>query len=337
MLRCAKDLELKKKIKETFSLLLRLGLSVALLFYLFKKVDVVKMIDILKEANFIYLLVALLLMFVIYFLILIRWNIFIRYLGIKVPFKSVARCFLIGAFFNLFLPTSTGGDVVKIIGLFQDTSEKTKVVASVLLDRVFGLVALVLVSIIAFVSAYKIAYDEFLLIAIGAIFLGTTFGILFLFNERLYSFACQVFNRWPVVKNKLMELHYAIVLIKEKKQALFLAVGISCFVQALLAVTFYLIARGLHQDVGLIYCIIFVPLICVASAFPSIGGLGVREVSSVYLFSKVGVAAATAASMSLINFLFIVIIGLIGAMVYVCSLYYRRVQCCLSDSEPSKR
>jgi len=328
---------LKKKIKETFSLLLRLGLSVALLFYLFKKIDLDKMGSILKEANFFYLLAAMFLMFVIYFLILIRWNIVIRYLGIRVPFKSVARCFLIGSFFNLFLPTSTGGDVMKTLGLFQDTSEKTKVVASVLLDRIFGLVALVIVAIVAFISAYKIAYDEFLLIAISIIFFGTVLGISFLFNERFYSFVCQIFNRFPVVKDKLMELHYAIVLIKEKKQALFFAIGLSCFIQILLAITFYLTARGLHQDIGLIYCIIFVPLICVASAFPSIGGLGVRDVSSVYLFSKVGVAAATAASMSLINFLFMVIIGLIGAIVYVCSLSHRRVQCCSSDSESFKR
>ncbi|MDD3375006.1 MAG: lysylphosphatidylglycerol synthase transmembrane domain-containing protein [Candidatus Omnitrophica bacterium] len=327
---------MKKKIKELASLLLRVGLSAALLFYLFKKIDVAKMMDILKEANFAYLFAGLFFMFVIYFLILIRWDIIIRYLGIKVPFKSVARCFLIGSFFNLFLPTSTGGDVVKTIGLFRDTSEKTKVVASVLLDRVFGLVALVIVSIVAFASAYRIVYDKFLLIAIGMISLATALGILFLFNERLYSFACQVFNKWPVVKDKLMELHYAIVLIKEKKQALFLVISISCFVQVLLAIVFYLTAKGLHQDVGLIYWIIFVPLICVASAFPSIGGLGVRDVSSVYLFSKVGVAAATAASMSLINFLFMAIIGLIGAMVYVCSLSHRRVQCCLSDSKSSE-
>ena len=328
---------MKKKIKEIFSLLLRLGLSVALLFYLFKKIDVDKMMSILREANFFYLLAALFLVFTIYFFILIRWNIVIRYLGIKVSFKSVVRCFLIGSFFNLLLPTSTGGDVVKAIELFRDTSEKTKVVASVLLDRFFGLVALAIVAIIAFILAYKIAYDEFLLVAIGIVSFGTAFGITFLFNERLYSFVCQIFNKLPMIKDKMMELHYAIVLIKEKKQAVFLTIGISCFVQILLAITFYLTAKGLHQDVGLIYCIIFVPLICVASSFPSIGGLGVRDVSSVYLFSKVGVAAATAASMSLINFLFMVIVGLIGAIVYVCSLSHRRVQCCSSDSKFSKR
>jgi len=313
------------KVKEMFLLFLRLGLSAALLFYLFTKIDIEKMAGVIKEANFSYLFLAFFFMLVIYSLVLVRWNILIQYLGIKAPFKSVTRCFLIGSFFNLFLPTSTGGDVVKAIGLFRDTDEKAKVVASVLLDRIAGLVAMIIVAVVAFVVAFRIAYDPFLLAAIGFVSLGTGLGVTFFFNERFYSFVCQIFNRAPNIKNKLMELHYAMVLIKKKRRAIFLSIGISCFTQILLATTFYLTAKGLHQEVGLVYCIIFVPLICIASALPSIGGLGVRDVSSVYLFSKVGVTAVTAASMSLINFLYMAIFGLIGAIVYVCSVSRRRV------------
>ncbi len=324
---------MNKKIKKFLSAFLRIGLSGALLIFLFRKINIPKTLEILKEANFLYLFTGLILVFILYIFTLIRWNIIIQNLGIKVSFKSVTRCFFIGTFFNLFLPTSTGGDIVKTIDLFRETPEKTKVVASVLLDRLFGLITMISFAIVTFCIGYKLVYDQFLLISIVGVSLLTFLGVLFLFNERLYSFGCQIFNRFPKIKIKLMELHFAVVLIKEKPRALLSVILISCVVQFILASTFYLTAKGLHQDVSLLSCLIFVPLICLASAFPSIGGLGVREMGSVYLFAKVGVGAGAAASISLINFLFMTIIGLIGATIYVSSLSNRRVQRHSSDSE----
>ena len=98
------------------------------------------------------------------------------------------------------------------------------------------------------------------------------------------------------------------------------------------AYIFYLVARSLHQEVKMIYFLIFVPLICVISSLPSIGGLGVRDAGSAYLFAKVGVEAATAVSISLINFLFMIITGLVGGVIYVTALSSRRVQHCQTES-----
>ena len=58
------------------------------------------------------------------------------------------------------------------------------------------------------------------------------------------------------------------------------------------------------------------PLICVASSVPSIGGLGVREAGTAFLLAKVGVDSGVAVSISLINFLFMVLVGLLGALIY---------------------
>jgi uncharacterized membrane protein YbhN (UPF0104 family) len=140
---------------------------------------------------------------------------------------------------------------------------------------------------------------------------------LILFNETLFSLGCRLFSPFPKIKSGLMNMHYNIALLKSKRAAIYLAVGISSLMQIILAFSFYLVARALHQPIGFIYFIIFVPIICVAASLPSIGGLGVRDAGSVYLFSKIGVDAATAVSLSLINFLFMVIVGLIGGVVYV--------------------
>ncbi len=328
---------ISKKIKNLLSLLLRFGLSVLLLAYLFSKINKEQMLDIIKNVDIGYLALALVIFILINLLLLVRWAIFIHALKLRVPLVSVIACFFIGLFFNLFLPSSTGGDLAKALLLFRDTSEKAKVVATVVLDRLSGFVGIVLVALIAFVFGYRYIADISLLTSIMAL-AGISAGIIVvLFNERLYEFFCRVFNYIPAVKEKLMQLHYAIVLIKKQKTHILITIGISCFCQIIYAGVFYLVALALHHRVGLIYFLIFVPLICVVSSLPSIGGLGVRDAGSAYLLAKVGVSTATAVSISLLNFLFMVIVGLMGGLIYVGALSFRRVQCCQDDTSPGSQ
>ena len=128
------------------------------------------------------------------------------------------------------------------------------------------------------------------------------------------------------MEKALMDMHYDIVLIKDKKASIVQAVALSCLSQVVLAVDFYLIAKGFHQDINLLYFLIFTPLVCVAASLPSIGGLGVREVGWVYLLAKVGVANDVALSLSLTGFFLMVIVGLIGGFVYVVTVSSGRVQ-----------
>ncbi|HOD12679.1 MAG TPA: lysylphosphatidylglycerol synthase transmembrane domain-containing protein [Candidatus Omnitrophota bacterium] len=317
---------MKKKMKEAVSFLLRFGLSAALLVYLFYKADISKTWEIVKSANIAYLLLGLLFTFLIFGIILLRWLVIIWHMRITMPIGNVIRWFFIGNFFNLFLPTSSGGDVIKTIGLCKDTPDRAKVVASVLLDRVFGFIGIILVAFVSYFVARKIAQDRLLLfVIVGLLFISWS-GLLFLLNEKLYTWACGIFNRFPRAKEKLLKLHHAIALVRGKLFFMMLVISMSCLAQIILGVTFFFTAKALHQDVELIYCIAFAPLTCVAAAMPSIGGLGFRDFGSVFLFTKVGMSTAAAMSLSLINFSYVVAVGLVGAIVYVCSIFSGRVQ-----------
>src|SRR3989338_1575149 len=207
---------LNERLKNILSFLLRVGLSVVLLAYLFSKIDLQKMLATVKNADVPYLYYTAVIFFAINFVLLLRWVVFIRALGLAVPFRSVLNCFFIGLFFNLFLPSSTGGDIVKTIGLFRDTSEKAKVVASVVSDRVSGFVSIVLIALVAFVSAHTIINDNALLVSILVLASISAGIILVLFNEKLFSLSFGIFNRFPNIKEKLMRLHYAVVILKKK-------------------------------------------------------------------------------------------------------------------------
>jgi len=131
-----------------------------------------------------------------------------------------------------------------------------------------------------------------------------------------------------------MTMHYDIAMLKEshKSKEGGKAILISCVSQMVFAFSYYLVAKALHQDIAMVYFLIFVPIICVASAFPSIGGLGIREVGAAYLFGKIGIESGIAVSLTLINFLFMIAVGLAGGALYVYTLSTGRVQHSSSDA-----
>lgn len=297
--------------------LFRFGLSFALLFYLYTLIDVKKTVEVLKAADPLDLLYALIAFVICMTILLVRWLIYVRGLGLEIPAGYVTRYFFIGLFGNLFLPSAIGGDVIKVLGLCRYTTQKPKVVASVLLDRLSGFAGMVIVAIISYLFAHRMIGDASLMISILVISGASGAFIVVLFNEKLYSFCCRVFERFPKIKKNLMNLHYDVVLLKGRSEVIAQAVALSCVGQLVLAFVFYFVAAALQQDVPLVYFFIFVPLICVASSMPSIGGLGVREAGTVYLLSKVGVESGVAMSISLINFAFMVLSGLVGGLVYL--------------------
>lgn len=320
-------MSLKEKVKKFLSLFLRVGLSVALLWYLFSRNDMGSITELLKTANHTYILGAGLLFLLLHAILLIRWWILIKALQLKIPLKVVVSYFFIGLFFNLFLPSATGGDVIKTFGLCKFVPQhKAKVVASVVLDRVSGFIAIVLVAFVSFLVGQQLLNDPKLLLAICLLGVISATIVLILFNETIFSFGCRLFSRFPRLKNGLMKMHYDIALLKDKRSAIIWAIGWSCLAQFILSFDFYLISLALRQNIAFVYFLIFVPIICVVSTLPSIGGLGVRDYGAAQLFSRIGVASSVAVSMTLINFFFMVATGLIGGIIYVAQLSSRRLQ-----------
>ena len=124
-------MSLKQKTKDTLSLLGRFIFSILLLWYLFSKIDTKETFALLGSADVRVLLAAFLIFLGVNFIMLYRWFVFIRAVDLNVSIWNVFRYFFIGLFGNLFLPSAIGGDLIKVFGLCQHSSQKPKVVASV--------------------------------------------------------------------------------------------------------------------------------------------------------------------------------------------------------------
>lgn len=311
--------------KRRLSLAARFGVSLAALWYVSTLIDIAQTIKILRTTDFRYLAWAFSAFLAVNFIMVVRWRFFIRALALTTSFLQLIRYHGIGLFGNLFMPSAIGGDVLKVVGLCQGHNKKERVVASVLLDRLSGFAAIVVVAILAFIFGYHLIEDQTILISIGLMAMGSLGVTLLLFNHFLYAFGCRIFQRFPAVTQRLMQLHEDLGMLKERPLEALKAIGASCLSQTAFIITWYGIALALHQDINILYFFVFVPLICVASSVPSIGGLGAREAGAAYLFTKAGMTSGVAVSLSLISFLFMVLVGLMGGLVYVTTIPSRRV------------
>jgi len=322
-----------KVFKKILSIFLRIGISLALLIFLFyfKKIDARSLLADIKSADKPLLLLAFFISLFSYILGFFRWEMLLKAAEIYLPIKRVIISFSSGIFFNLFLPSTIGGDFARTIDLSKHTKRTKEVVATVFLDRLSGYVGLAITLLFSLILGWKlIKNDVTVLMPAALIILILIILLLVLFNKFLYS---QINKLLEIpnagkfresIKNLLEEIHY----FKGHKKVLFNNLVLSLFIQAIGPLVFYTAALSLGvTKINLLYFFIFIPIIGAITLLPiSIGGFGVRESTSVLLFATAGITESLAVAMALLNSIFILIYGAIGGIIYVLTIHHRRIQ-----------
>jgi hypothetical protein len=318
-----------KIIKKTLSILLRIGISLALLAFLFRQVDVKFIFETVKKADKNLLALALFVFFGTYILCLYRWQMLLKAASVKLPLKRVIISFAGGVFFNLFLPSSIGGDFMRSLDLAIFTKKPRQVIATVLLDRLSGYVGLVILTLLAIFFGWNLISDRSVAVSIYILIAVLIALLLVLFNKFIYSKINKLLHSpgsgkiREAITNLHMEMHY----FRNHKKVLMNNVILSVLIQSITPVTFYIIAVAIGIKLKLVYFFIFLPIIGAITMLPiSIGGLGLRDAMTIFFFAKVGVVKDLAFAMSLISFVFILIYGSMGGIIYVFTVHHRRIQ-----------
>ncbi len=316
-------------VKKIASIFLRISISIILLVFLFKQVDEKSMLEIVKHANKPILLAAFLIFLLSYILCLFRWSMLLKAVKIFLPLKRVTISYSGAIFFNLFLPSTIGGDLMRSIDLATHTKCVKEVIATVFLDRLSGYVGLVLLALASLSLGWWLINDASItlpfLIIIGILIV----ILLVLFNEAIYTKINKLLQspNSGKIRELIRSLHQEIHVFRSHKKVILHNVILSIVIQAVGPLTFFAISKSLGLKVNLIYFFVFIPIIGAVTLLPiSIGGLGLRDAMTVFFFAKAGVTKDLAFSMSLINFAFILITGIIGGLVYVFTIRHRRIQ-----------
>jgi uncharacterized protein (TIRG00374 family) len=318
-----------KKARGLFFLLLKIAVSAAILFFIFRRIDEKSLLAIISGADKPLLALAFAVFFLNYILCFVRWEVLLRAFGIKLAFRRIFTAYAGGVFFNLFLPSTIGGDFLRTLDLATHTRKPKEILATVLLDRLSGYIGLVLLALCALIAGRGLINEAQVAMPV-ALITAILLGILaVLFNPFCYELITRLSKRFRGgrIIGMLVDLHEEIHIFRRHKKVIVYNMLISLLVQAVPCLSFYILARAIGIEVHMLYFFIFLPIIGAITLLPiSIGGLGLRDATTIYFFAQAGVAKDFSFAMSLINFSFILVCGCAAGLLYVFTLHHRRLQ-----------
>src|SRR5262245_9189164 len=189
-----------KRMQQRLFNVLRWSIAVAGVAYVLDKLSWQEIVVMVRQANPLYLGAAFLIFPLTFLITGIRWHWLMQMLGIRMGRARAFILNMVGAFYSTFMPGSTGGDVVKAYYASKFTTLRTHAVMSVVVDRVVGLVALVIVGGVMAAWQYQIPECREVAIICGLIVLATIAGLTFLCNSKLRRISGLDFiiNRLPM-------------------------------------------------------------------------------------------------------------------------------------------
>jgi glycosyltransferase 2 family protein len=254
----------------------------------------------------------------------LRWRLMAQPMGFQGSLGRFVALYFIGMFFNLVLPTSVGGDVVRAWYLARSDGETSRpgrgvaAFSSVFLDRLSGLMMLLALACVA-VFFCPPEVESWLPWTVWGLTASAVVGLAcltWLSRMRL------PLHRFPKLNARLTKLtghlREAIGLAVLQPKLLPLTLLLSVIVQVANVVIVWMLAQGLGIEVSLAYFGVVVPVISLLTMLPmSVNGMGVREGAMVLLLGSVGVAGGPAVSLAFLWFLIQAAASLGGVVFYV--------------------
>ncbi|MBI5644195.1 MAG: flippase-like domain-containing protein [Deltaproteobacteria bacterium] len=306
-------------MKNIVSIIVKICVSIAILYFLFRNIDLDAFWRTVVSVNP-YTVVFVALLFIISQSISsFRWSVILKK-DIDISYFKLLSIYFVGMFFNNFLPTMVGGDLVKGYYLYKYTKKGDISFASIFMDRYSGFAALMVITSISLIPGYALIKDTglpfFFVLLIGGFFCMS----LVIWVGFLHSWAMNLLSRIHFYGiNKKIDTFYKVLMSYKTHPDILIKIFIcSVLVQCGVIIGYYFLGRGLGMNVPLSYFFLFIPLTTAVSMLPiSLSGLGLREGAFVFLFTKVGAATEQALTLSLMWFAIQAIVSIVGGIEYV--------------------
>jgi len=311
-------------VKKTILTVIQVLVTVGILFWVFH--DPVKrhqMWEALIHARPAWLLAGFLCYGVVELLAAFRWYILLRVQGVLLAPWRVGALLMLGIFFNMFMPGGTGGDVLKIFYLLKETPDKKKEgLLAVLMDRLIGLMALILISSVIIAIQYNwlrtTPASRNLTWALLLILAGSLGAIVFSFVISGFRLAHRLPERLPM-RDKLIDISKAYNAYAVAWPASLAALTASFGVHFASFTLYVCAARALNVAISTGALLTMMPIILTLASLPiSVGGAGVREgLFAALLVPLCGVPQAQAVTLSLTGFVLTAGWGMVGGLIYL--------------------
>jgi uncharacterized protein (TIRG00374 family) len=286
--------------------LARLAVSVLLLAFLFSKVSFRESLEPLSRLAAPPLALAAALVAVDRAISVLKWFVLVRPVLPDYPLGAATRVFFVGNFLGLLLPPGLGNDVLRAVGAWRDTGRGAISVSSVAMDRVLGVVSLVLFAMAMLVVSPVGPAGPELLLPAAVVAAVVTLATAVILDRRLPDKAVALLGKWrrlSPLASVLSRLAAALALYRSHPRALAASFALGLAVQWLRVLIAMSLGAALGLDVSAAAYHAFVPLVMALSLVPiTAGGFGLREWGFVGLLSSVGVPEGEAVALSLLTF-----------------------------------
>src|ERR1700682_4695604 len=247
-------------MKKILISILQLAVTITLLWWVFHDPEQRdKMSKALHSADYRWVGAAILAYILVEISAAVRWQILLRVQKIRLNFPRLSGLFLIGMFYNQFLPGGTGGDIIKSYLLLKETAQhKAGALLAVVFDRLIGLVALVAITVTLVALRFDLLWRTPVTIESGftphqlLVVLGLLLG--FSITGLLISFIVSGFNLFHLLprkfpgRDKLIEIAAAYHLYARHWFATLVAFGASLVAHLATFTTFLFVAYALHAE-----------------------------------------------------------------------------------------
>ena len=288
-------------------MLVRLAITAAILAYLASQIDMAEAARATAAISLPHLLLVLVLVGIDRAVMILRWLLLLRAAGNPIPTGAAARLFLVSSFVGSFLPAGVGGDAARAYGLARENTSSSEAVASVAVDRLLGVLSLVLMGVVGLLTWTPEGGDAWRLgVAIGllgvacvAVFWADTWLRRLIPARRHDGFFAR----------RLLRLTDAVGRYRDHRGVMVHVFGWSIVVQVLRITQAYVLGLGLGMTVPFSYFLLFMPLGLLMLLLPiSISGFGLPQGAIVWLLRPMGVPDSVSFALSTL----IVLTGLAG-------------------------
>lgn len=316
-----------KTLKKAAAALVRLAIGLAIILYLFQKIDTSTLATIVSESLRLWrwLIGAVLLFLACLCIGAVRWKIILDAQDLRMSWGRTFCVYFIGHFFNSFMFGATGGDVARAYYAMKETHhKKPEAVATVIIDRVIGMIVLFLIAgamLIVKAGFYLVHPKTHIpVLVMLAMIAAAAMGLLFVFNfNRLKGWA--IF-RWitshPWAGPKIERLVMSFDLYRRRTSVLVSTAILSAGNHIFIVLMCYCLGKSLQVHLGIIDYLAVIPLIMSVSAIPiTPGGLGIREGLAVAMLGAMGVSSVQALPLSLMVYALTLVWSLAGGIIFL--------------------
>mgnify|MGYP001025036627 FL=1 len=301
--------------------LIKLVVSGLLIAWVVGRADLAQVLAALKSAKPGYVVVAALTYPVGWTISITRWRLLLGAMRTRVPLSQVVQSYLSAIFVNNLLPSTVGGDALRIYDSWRWGAGKAGAVAVIAVDRLMGVFVLLAFAVGAMTLAPHVIEELPLLplwMGMSAAALVGLAGAAFLPIPGVRAWAAGQMRRLPPVLHRpVLRFAEALRGFRDDPKVLLRALGLSVMLQLNVILHYVLLAKALSLPVQTSAFFLIIPISLAIMTIPiTVNAIGLRENVFAFFLGMFGVPVSTALAFSWLAFGLVLLQGSVGGVVY---------------------